>query len=146
MSVEWREVRRWLARGDNFTVEVAHENLAMSRKGGMNRWNVYAYIYPSHPHFGNFSGDDWYQDAAMDMPLHGGPTFFMWNRTSGSQTVQVGCDYCHLHDDSYERASTREEAYGVFDDAERLFRWLENYPKSKSEHIDRVENRPGRLS
>lgn len=63
---EWRESQQWRRQGKTFTVEVYHyvEPGEPTYDDGRHRWNVYAYIYPGHPHFANFKGPDMWQDAA----------------------------------------------------------------------------------
>ena len=94
---------------------------------GKYRWCVYAYIYTTHPHFKNFAGNDMWQEASRALPLHAGASLLHWHRNDDGKitSVQIGSDYNHLYDDSFTRAETKEDAYGVFADAERLIKWLE---------------------
>ncbi len=93
---------------------------------GRHRWNVYAYVYPNHPHFKNFSGPAMWQDAATAMPFHAGPSFLRWFYDDDGKpvSVKVGSDYHHLGDDGYSFVKTEAEAFGIFDDAAQLFDWL----------------------
>ena len=129
MNAEWTRAETWTRRGKGFIVQVnRHEvQLPDSYLGeGKRRWFVYAYIYPRHPHFLAFSGDDMWQDAATVMPMHGGPTLLRWHcGTDGKPTsVQVGADYNHLHDNCYTFFETTDDAWMVFRDADELFEWL----------------------
>jgi hypothetical protein len=56
------------------------------------------------------------------------PSYFRahWDRdTEAFTSMQVGADYHHLHDDHFTHYATREDAYEVFEDAQRLYDWLE---------------------
>lgn len=134
----------WLARGSDFAVEVKHRDTgkppySMWAAPGGHHWTMYAYIYPKHPLFARLrtSGERhelMYQDAANDLPLHGGPTYFMVHRVDGQgdiSSVEVGCDYQHqhLHDDMYSMAQPEEDGspnYMIADDAKTLFNHLES--------------------
>lgn len=125
----WDKKDEWWKHGKNFLVVVKHHTAGVSeidRSDYGHRWNVYAYIYPDHPHFAKFEGPQMWQDAACAMPLHGGPSFLRYPMFDGKVTaVHVGCDYHHLHDDDFTRMATAGEAAEVFADAERLYKWLE---------------------
>jgi hypothetical protein len=121
-----------------FTVEVSrHEEPDSDAEcydsRGIHRWCVYAYLYPTHPLFAKFDDTNHiWQDATHGIPFHGGCTY---NRKSYTQKdgeiivtcVQVGCDYDHDGDWSFTQRGTKEDAYEVFNDAERLVEWLTNY-------------------
>ena len=133
-KIGWAKKTLWVRRGQHFTIEVSHHNLGYEdahTRRGLHRWCVYAYIYPTHPHFANFSGDNMWQEAATDLPLHGGPTLLRWHYRKDENTpaavataVQVGADYNHLGDDDYTFISAKDDAGAVFADAEDLFDWL----------------------
>lgn len=126
----WERKELWHKRGDGFCVEVKHHTLPLHADhwSGPDRWCVYAYIYPTHPHFARFDGDTKWQEAAIMLPLHGGPSFLRWHMdTNGNATsVQVGADYNHDVDTEYTYYKTAEDAYSVFRDANELVAWLEN--------------------
>ena len=104
MSKEWNHKDLWISRHDKFAVEVsrhigqAHEELGL----GPNRWCVYAYVYPEHPLFESIdlNGGMW-QSALVDLPLHGGCSFFKVHQEFGGKvtSAQIGCDYNHYGDD-----------------------------------------------
>lgn len=125
---EWRKSDTWRRMGKDFTVEVYHyiEPGPESYDDGRHRWNVYAYVYPNHPHFKKFSGPAMCQDAATAMPFHAGPSFLRWFYDDDGKpvSVKVGSDYHHLGDDGYSFVKTEAEAFGIFDDAAQLFDWL----------------------
>lgn len=127
-TLEWRESQQWRRQGKTFTVEVYHyvDPGEPTYDDGRHRWNVYAYIYPGHPHFANFKGPDMRQDAATALPFHGGPSFLRWfyNDDKTPCSVKVGSDYNHLHDSGYSFVKTEAEAFGIFDDANQLFDML----------------------
>lgn len=136
---EWKS-RIYVAGKCLAAVEVAHwsfrsEGSALIDKydrpvTGANVWNVYAWIYPSHPLFAKYAahtaGDKDSYALTKDMPLHGGQTFFQRHHAAdGTVTaVQVGCDYMHYGDEHFNNYTTREEADEVFADATRLHAWL----------------------
>lgn len=128
----WEHKDLWKRYGKDFMVEVSRHQVGVFQEAerwseeGPHRWCVYAYIYPKHPHFAKFSGPEMFQDAACSLPLHCGPSFLRWHYADDGKptSVQVGCDYNHLHDSQYTRMATKEEAQAVFNDAEKLFDWL----------------------
>jgi hypothetical protein len=131
---EWKERRLWYRSGANFVVEVSLHTVEQSEfdlgRLGEYRWCVYAYIYPTHPHFAKFDAEGMFQPAANDMPLHGGPCYFQQLRGGDGPEVtaiKVGCDYNHIYDERYSFMPNKEAAGSVFMDADELFRWLENY-------------------
>ncbi|PRF08632.1 hypothetical protein C6Q07_11055 [Burkholderia multivorans] len=94
---------------------------------GPHRWCVYAYIYPSHPHFASFSGPNIWQDATTVLPLHGGCTLLEYPMYDGKiASVKVGADYHHLHDTRFTHYATADEARLVFEDADELFDKLQS--------------------
>lgn len=128
MMDNWKRKELWHRRGEGFCVEVSrHTEAPLYDSEGPNRWCVYAYIYPAHPHFEKFEGDKMWQDAATTLPLHGGPSILRWHRdANGNPTsVQVGADYHHDGDSGYTFCDEAEDAYSVFRDADDLVAWLE---------------------
>jgi hypothetical protein len=127
MSPEWKHEDKWSRRGRNFLVTVTRHEVAVHEPEGPHRWCVYAWIYPKHPRFARFEGDRMWQDAATELPFHGGPSLLRWHRAEdGTATsVQVGADYNHLHDDRFTYMANPAEAYAVFNDADGLFAMLE---------------------
>lgn len=125
MTVEWEHKDKWHRHGKNFLVEVSRHNGTADHYDGPNRWAVYAYIYPQHPHFAKFEGPRMWQEAATSLPFHGGPSLLEYPMYEGKVTsVKVGSDYHHLHDD-FTHYATKDEAYAVFADADELFDWLQ---------------------
>lgn len=135
MTDLYRKSEVWKRAGENFLVQVNHYTQELHRDAklmgeGENRWNVYAYIYPQHPHFAAFDGTEtMFQDAASTLPLHRGPSFcriHIDHSTGEICSYQVGSDYNHLYDDHFCHAETADEAQEVFRDADELFNWLSN--------------------
>lgn len=130
-ELNWGHKDEWRLRGNDFMVVVSRHAVEMPdayRIDGPHRWCVYAYIYPKHPHFAAFSGDDdMLQEAAQCLPLHGGPSLMRmhWDKAGKALSAQVGADYNHLHDDRFTHYETRVAARDVFDDAETLFERLQ---------------------
>jgi hypothetical protein len=129
-ETEW-PIQAWRRRYDHFLIEVVRRTRPPRKtddwgERGPYLWTIYAYIYPSHWHFAAFSGNNRWQPATDDMPLHGGCTFLEYHWRQGEtglvvSAVQVVCDYAHLHDDWHTR-----DAEGVtpFRDAKTLANWL----------------------
>lgn len=129
-ATDWSKRDSWRRFGKNFMVEVYHytetpvQRTSFYGDGeGEHRWNVYAYIYPKHPHFAAFfRGEGMWQEAGACLPFHGGVSLLEFPQYDDKVTsVKIGCDYHHLHDDHYTWLATREEAESVFEDAETLF-------------------------
>jgi hypothetical protein len=122
----------WRKGGKHFLVTIEHFTEEPSQfdygdDDGRHRWCVYAYIYPKHPHFGQFSGDSIFQEAASVLPLHAGPSYLRYHYDDNGKevtSVQVGADYNHLHDNRFTHYATSDDAKEVFNDAERLFERL----------------------
>lgn len=125
----WEYKEEWWQRGKNFLVVVKRFSVDVRPDvpyAGPHRWAVYAFIYPGHPMFPEFSGRDMWQPAATALPLHGGPSLLRWhyNDDGTPSSVQVGADYNHLHDTHFTTYATKVEAAEVFSDAEELFEHL----------------------
>ena len=125
----WDHKDEWRQRGKDFLVAVSRHSVGSSTHEphqGPHRWTVYAYLYPTHRLFGEFSGTDMWQRAATDMPMHGGPSLLRWHRDDDGKptSVQVGADYNHLYDDHFCNYETAEDAQEVFADAQRLVDYL----------------------
>lgn len=125
MTDNWRKKNTWVKRHNNFTVEVSRHSDPDIFGEEHHIWCVYAYIHKSHPHFKKFVGEDTCQDATDFMPLHGGCSYLKY--LNNGNCVQVGCDYNHYRDDYYTKLETKEDAFAVFADAQKLFDWLINY-------------------
>lgn len=122
----------WRLRGSGFLVTVVRTTVDISPEYnfdnlGPNRWAVYAYIYPKHTCFAGFDDSGIWQEAAMALHFHGGPSFFQFNydKTGEKQSVQVGADYNHLYDEEFSHYATKDEAAEVFDDATQLYAYLQ---------------------
>jgi len=132
MTTTWDHKDEWRKRERSFLVTVTRhsepvrEESACFDARGEHRWAVYAYIYPGHPRFARFARDQgMWQEAASELPFHGGPSLLEFPEYDGKCTcVKVGADYDHLHDESFTRYATREDAWRVFSDAEDLYERL----------------------
>lgn len=124
----WDHKDVWRRRGKDFSIEVTrHAVKPVDYWEGPHRWNVYAYIYPNHPHFATFSGPSIFQDATTCMHFHRGCSFLEYPMYDGKVTsVKVGSDYHHLNDDRFTHFAAPLDAYEVFCDADRLFEQLQN--------------------
>ena len=136
--LQWKQREIWKRQGKDFLVEVHHsvaDMPAIFLEDGANRWFVYAYIYPQHPHFSAFDGVNIWQPATENMPLHGGCTFCRRHIAENGEvcSYQVGADYQHYGDDGYAHCENSRQAYSVFRDAEQLFDWLDK----RAEHADK---------
>ena len=124
---DWDRKDEWRKHGKDFLVTVSRHNQPGSSDPweGPNRWAVYAYIYPKHPHFAAFDGPRLWQDATSALPLHGGCSLLEYPMYEGKVTsVKVGADYHHLHDD-FTNCASRADAWEVFRDADELFARLQ---------------------
>lgn len=136
MSNEWLKKDVWSTRGKDFMVQISRRTVEPSPitpYEGVNRWAVYAYIYPKHRHFGRFEGSDMYQDATSVLPLHAGPSYLQVHRDENGDicSYQVGADYHHLYDDRFADYADLEQAYEVKRDAQELFDWLSPLSEEK---------------
>lgn len=124
---DWAHKDIWTKRGKHFTVEVSRHTVEARDYRGPNRWAVYAYVYPKHPHFKKFHGESLFQPATEPMPLHGGASLLRYHFDAANviTSVQVGADYDHLHDAPFTYMATAEDAASVFSDADELVKWLE---------------------
>ena len=124
-AVEWGHKDEWRKRGRDFMVVVSRHTITSDKSLGPNRWAVYAFIYPKHPHFDAFDGPDMWQDASAVMPWHSYCSLLEYPMYDGKITsVKVGADYNHIHDDHFTHYATQDEASEVFSDAAELFQWL----------------------
>ena len=129
MDTDFQHKDEWRRFGKNFLVTVTRhfDDPSPTRPyEGPHRWAVYAYIYPSHPHFAKFVGDDFWQPAAQVLPMHYCVSFLRrhYNAEGATTSIQVGADYHHLHDGHFTGYATREDAGEVFHDATVLFEKL----------------------
>ena len=129
MITDWKKKDIWIRRTNKFSVEVSRHTVAPSTIDpyeGVNRWAVYAYIYPDHRSFDRFEGNSMFQEAACSMPLHAGPSFLRVHRDDGGKVAcyQVGADYHHYGDDRFADYENESDAASVFWDADNLFKWL----------------------
>ena len=122
----WDAVQEWHRRGENFLI-VVRRSIVLDPNSiffsGPNRWCVYAYIYPEHPIFSSFEGEDVRQTATSLLPLHHRASQLRWhfNFKKMPCSIQVGADYSHHRDDRFATFETPESAWEVFQDAEKLF-------------------------
>ena len=126
-EIKWEPKHEWWAHGKDFLVQVKHHTRAEDDRFA-NLWNVYVFIYPKHPHFANFEGENMWQAACTNLPLHTGPSYHRihYNEKQEITSHQIGCDYDHLHDDDYRRCEPKDQFPNgqVFDDAKALFEWM----------------------
>lgn len=124
----WKKKELWKRDGRDFCVEVSRHEALEGLGLGPNRWAVYCYIYPQHPHFKEFNGPSIWQEATEVLPLHGGCTFLRYHIADDKHrsvtSIQVGADYNRLHDEGYTFCDDPGSAYQVFRDADELYGWL----------------------
>jgi hypothetical protein len=137
---KWNHNDEWRQPGKNFLITVTRHSEPVSKwtsesgtwpfdgsAEGPHRWAVYAWIYPKHPHFAKFNGTgNLFEAATADMPLHSGASMVLshFDAKGEVQSIKVGADYHHLHDEHFTHYAQAEEASEVFDDADRLHAWL----------------------
>lgn len=131
---DWAHKDEWKRHGKDFLVVVSRHSVNLAEPSsscydddGGNRWAIYAYIYPKHPHFAKFEGDHLWQDAT-NLRMHGGCSFLRrhFRKDGEVLSIQVGADYNHLHDGMYTWLATSQDAFAVFEDAAELFDLLES--------------------
>jgi len=127
----WSKKDLWSRRNNKFTVEISRHTVTpptIDPYEGVNRWAVYAYIYPGHRLFEKFDGDNMFQDAAVCLPLHKGPSYLRIHRNDKGEITcyQVGADYHHAYDEHFTEYATEQDAYRVFADADELYAHLED--------------------
>ena len=143
--MEWNHKDTWkFSDNKTFTVEVSRHQVAVPESGCYDsdlghRWCVYAYIYPTHPHFEKLDDTDkMWQPASSALPFHGGPSYLhrhmkLKDGKSVPVSIQVGSDYNHDGDWQHTRNATRKDAYEVFADAKRLVDWLQGNPTDETD-------------
>lgn len=138
---KWNEIREWSKAGKACAVKVKRsDNVLHGHGSGPWQWCIYLYLYPAHPAFplvdqaGSMS-----QDLFDELPLHGGCTYFRTHlygpaevpwKHEGTASVEIGCDYSHLHDDDYTRD---EDGAAVFADAEALLAFASDWRREPDE-------------
>lgn len=130
---DWTHKDEWRKFGKDFLVTITRHSVTTSSgledlEDGPHRWAVYAYVYPKHPYFAQFiNSGGMTQEACTAMPLHCYPSLFRTHVDSDNGSItsfQVGADYNHLHDYEFTHYATKDDAYEVFRDADRLHKWL----------------------
>lgn len=127
--IEFKEPRKaieWVIYEDrNFRVLIRGWN-----RGDEFKWNVYAFIFDTHPLFGKI-------DALMCAPFHGGVTYdtlithepargIQYNWQKVDKFYKIGSDYSH-HGDYYENDSYEDGIPPMIrHDSEELARHLYN--------------------
>lgn len=128
----WDKKDLWRLSGSHFLIEVSRHTvintLSIDTHKGPHRWCVYAYIYPQHPHFKRITGDNIFQEATLELPLHWLPSLLRYHYNSAGDitSVQIGADYDHIEDIEFTWMKDEIEANECFEDAEHLFEWLEH--------------------
>lgn len=127
---EYKRTYGWyIAKEKTFTVEVKAWDKGYGDKKNWG-WNVYAYVYDTHPLFSN-------NDALKNLPLHCGCTFDQLSITQPleleydfqkvNHCKKVGSDYMHLYDEDMERSNPEYGIpYNVLGDAKELVEALNN--------------------
>lgn len=123
----------WTKRGDGFQVTV--ERFEIGFPSDMpHRWCTYAYVYPGHRMFDWFKRDGY----PMEQPhIDGGHSYASYFRSHVGKdgevsAYQIGYDYSHDGDSDYQTYATADDAWEVFGDAGRMFRFLES-PKDEED-------------
>jgi hypothetical protein len=127
---DWKHKDEWRKSGTNFTIKVSRhlEDPSIINDDGGNCWCIYVYFYPKHPRFKEFDDSGRLWQEAANIGFHGGCSFLQnhVDAISGEVTsIQIGCDYNYLYDVEYTHYKTKEDASGIFYDAQDLFDKLE---------------------
>lgn len=123
--MNWKHDETWTTNGKNFTLEIAHKIAVCDP--GPNRWFITVWLREQHPLFAKavkIIDHTELIDFLKTMPMHQGISLITYTQ---SRVLKLGCDYKHLGDEEFTRMFTSEEAEQVFEDAENLYRWLEEY-------------------
>ena len=121
---EWNHKDVWTRRGDHFAVEICRWSHGAFLGEERQVWNVYVYIYKTHPLYAKFkttTSTNYRMKKMHGLEFHGGVTFFERTRAG---SVKVGCDYVHAWDDKFERSETLDEAWEVKSDADLLWEFM----------------------
>lgn len=120
---------RYYGKQNSYMVEIVRSNYLKrdledeARNGAKNTWNIYTYIYYNHPLFKEFASLVSAGDTFLN--FHGGCNYMRKHRNDAGEivSVQLGCDFNHLHDDEryYE---TLEEVPTVEFNAVQLYKRL----------------------
>lgn len=102
---------------------------------GPYKWNVYVYIYPSHPLFQKFTPDTKLHQASLP-GLHGGASRFWTNWRKNTVTgelevcsYEIGSDYGHYRDDY---THDEEPPTRLLLDVKDLIEFMEEYAGTSS--------------
>lgn len=103
------------------------------KRGDINIWNVYAYIWPGHALFKRYLRvkNAWKIDSAG---LHGGCTYLRkhYSKERKVSCIEYGSDYVHYMDDRFEAADSIDAAWEVVSDARELMRYLDSFCEASS--------------
>jgi len=107
-----------------FAVDVVHWH---ETSNTAHHWNVYVYIRPGHPLFERIESEA-ISRAGGFLPLHGGVSYHKWFYDFKGAVIykKIGSDYLHAYDSRFAGYSTKDEAWEVFRDAERLIQFMES--------------------
>lgn len=131
---EYKELNNkiWYRGGDGFTIEIVCHLRGFDITGfGEYTWNVYVYLQNSHSLFHKIL-ENYHEDVSKYISFHGGCTFSEWSSSFLKEYKKLGCDYIHFGDERFSFMSTPEEAKEIFDDADKLFEFFNNYKKDES--------------
>lgn len=117
----WKEKHTWKHEDKGFVVEVVGHT--PNATGEFQRWNVYLYVYSTHPRFKDCGLDMW--SCPVNMP---GPSFFkahippkphhyIVDEKTGVSSYQYGNDYDHLWHEGWDAFRKKSAA---FNDAEEI--------------------------
>ena len=128
----WRNKELWKCAVRDGDVEVVHwtrpevGDWSVMSGEGPHRWNIYAIIREKHPLFARLTED---RLAKWDLPMHGGATFHDEIETRNAfgthRALKIGCGYHRLGDERFTHMATAGDAREVFEEADRLARYLE---------------------
>ncbi len=126
---KWEHKDEWKQSGNGFLVVVTRHwttSISYGEEGMVNRWCVYAYIYPSHPLFKVACEKSGNEEPLIGLPFHGGISLkrLHFNEKHEITAVQLGADYGHCGDERFEQYRTKEDACVVFCGAFLLFNRL----------------------
>lgn len=105
LAYEWTPVKN-----KDFTIQVRGWKFGESERDTW-KWNVYAFIFDTHPMFGKF---EW----AECLPMHGGVTYDKvittepavkkYDHQATHKVMKYGCDYQHYGDEYFESCDPKD--------------------------------------
>ena len=134
-KLDWKKKEIHLLREEGFCIEIVHwTSPPYPQLGtGANHWNVYVYLFPTHPLLKTLHGSSSHDyDRVDELPFHRGCTWYepSYDKDGKLKSVCAGSDYSHAGDEEFSfQASIPSK---VTEDALELY----SYVKKLKEEAD----------